>query len=109
MLYNYLHTFRIVRMTEYFWVSMKDSNITRMAMLTSSSITYSRKWSLACASANRIMLSIWRTVIGMLPVAYIYKNLYILYITKNLRQETYHRFSSEIAIHASDFVLIDLM
>lgn len=57
-------------MTEYFWVSMKDSSMTRMAMLTSSSITYSRKWSLACASAIRIILSMWRTVIGMLPVAY---------------------------------------
>ena len=48
---------------------MKLSSITLMAMLTSSSVTYSLKCILACASAIRIIDSMWRTVIGIEPVA----------------------------------------
>ena len=66
----FLPTLRIFLMTENFCVSIKLSSITRMAMLTSSSVTYSRRCIFACASAIRIMDSIWRTVMGIEPVAF---------------------------------------
>ena len=44
--------------------------MTLIAMFTSSSVTYSLRCILACASAIRIIDSMWRTVIGMEPVAY---------------------------------------
>lgn len=102
-------TFRIVRMTEYFWVSMKDSSMTRMAILTSSSMTCSRKWSLACASAIRIILSMWRTVIGMLPVAYDAMQWRIKKENKSNQTKPYHWLSSEIAVHTRNLILVDLM
>ena len=55
-------------MTEYFWVSMKLSSMTLMAMSTSSLCTYSRRCMRAWASAMRMIDSMWRTVIGILPV-----------------------------------------
>ena len=63
-------TFLIFLMTENFCVSIKLSNMTLIAMFTSSSVTYSLRCILACASAIRIIDSMWRTVIGMEPVAY---------------------------------------
>ena len=64
-----VHTFLIFLITENFWVSMKLSSMTLIAMLTSSSVTYSRRCILAWASAILIMDSICRTVMGMEPVA----------------------------------------
>ena len=51
-------------------MSIKLSNMTLIAMLTSSSVTYSLRCIFACASAILIMDSICRTVMGMEPVAY---------------------------------------
>ena len=56
--------------TENFWVSIKLSNMTLIAMLTSSSVTYSLRCIFACPSAILIMDSICRTVIGIEPVAW---------------------------------------
>jgi len=41
--------------TPNFWVDMKESSRTRMAILTSSSVTYCLRCILACASDIRIM------------------------------------------------------
>lgn len=60
---------RIALATLSFWAEMKVSRRTRMARLMSSSRTCSRRCILAFASAIRIMLSKWRTVMGTDPGA----------------------------------------
>lgn len=79
-------TFLILRMMLYFWVSIKLSSMTRIAMLTSSSFTYSRRCILAWASDIRITDSMWRTVMGILPVACVKKetNTNITFGLRNL-------------------------
>lgn len=65
-----VRTFLIFLITENFWVSIKLSSMTLMAMLTSSSVTYSLRCIFAWASAIRIIDSMCRTVMGIEPVAY---------------------------------------
>jgi len=66
---NCVDTFLILFMMLNFCVEMKLSSTMRIAMLTSSSLTYSRRCMRACASDMRIIDSMCRTVIGILPVA----------------------------------------
>ena len=58
-------------MTEYFCVSMKLSNMTLIAMSTSSLWTYSLRCMRAWASAIRMMDSMCLTVMGILPVLWV--------------------------------------
>lgn len=78
-------TFFMFLITEYFWVSIKLSSITRIAILTSSSCTYSRKCIRACASAIRIIDSICRTVIGILPVIWQKRHVCSYFLEQQLR------------------------
>lgn len=60
-----LNSLRSARMALYFWLCTKLSSMTRMAASASMSSTWSLNRMRACASAMRMMLSMWRTAIGM--------------------------------------------
>lgn len=104
-------------MTEYFWVSTKLSSINLIARLRSSSSTFSRKCIFALASAIRIILSMWRTVIGRLPVACgkisivkspISSYLCFIWLEMMFQKLSYQTFLSQLAVQLGNLVIIDV-